>query len=99
MWQDLRYGARMLMKKPGFSLIAILMLALGIGANTAIFTVVDAALLRSLPYKAPERLYPLWEATPQQEFAQREFSTRIFRIINKIGFLKRSQRTGATPRF
>jgi putative ABC transport system permease protein len=74
LWQDLRYGVRMSMKQPGFTLIAILMLALGIGANTAIFTVVDAALLRALPYKAPERLYHLWEATPQKEYAQREFS-------------------------
>src|SRR6266542_4296531 len=72
--QDLRYGARMLMKKPGFTLVAILTMALGIGANTAIFTVVDAALLRSLPYKSPERLYHLWEARPQKEFPQREFS-------------------------
>src|SRR5262245_66393187 len=78
LWQDLRYGARVLLKKPGFTLIAILMLALGIGANTAIFTVVDAALLRSLPYNAPERLYHLWEATPQKEFAQREFSYSDF---------------------
>src|SRR5262245_43704268 len=74
LWQDLRYGARMLMRKPGFTLIAVITLALGIGGNTAIFTVVEAALLRNLPYKSPESLYHLWESTPQKEFAQREFS-------------------------
>jgi predicted permease len=72
--QDLRYAFRTLMKKPGFTLIAVVTLALGIGGSTAIFTVVDAALLRGLPYKSPERLYHLWESTPQKEFAQREFS-------------------------
>jgi putative ABC transport system permease protein len=72
--QDLRYAIRTLLKKPGFTLIAIMTLALGIGASTAIFTVVDAALLRGLPYKSPDRLYHLWESTPQKEFAQREFS-------------------------
>jgi predicted permease len=72
--QDMRYAFRTLLKKPGFSLIAILTLAIGIGGSTAIFTVVDAALLRGLPYKSPEQLYHLWEKRPQQEFSQREFS-------------------------
>ncbi len=74
LFQDLRYGIRTLLKQPGFSMVAIIILALGIGASTAIFTVVNAALIRSLPYRAPEQLYHLWETTPQKEYARREFS-------------------------
>src|SRR5258708_18920263 len=73
-WQDLRYAARTLFKKPAFTLIAVVRLALGIGGSTSIFTVVDAALLRGLPYKSPDRLYHLWEQTPKQEYPRREFS-------------------------
>src|ERR687886_279649 len=76
--QDVRYAARRLSKSPGFALVAVGALALGIGANTAIFSVVNSVLLRPLPYPAPEQLVQLWEARPRQNMPRVEIAPHEF---------------------
>jgi hypothetical protein len=77
LWQDLRYGARMLMKQPGFALTAILTLSLGIGANAAIFTLLHAVMMKNLPVADPDALvrigddiYPVSQQTPRRRLTR-----------------------------
>src|ERR671912_686764 len=76
--QDLRYGARMLLKHPGYTLIAVITLALGIGANTAIFSIINGVLLRSLPYEQPDQIVTLWENNTKENISRDDVSPGNF---------------------
>jgi len=78
LWQDVRYGARMLWKSPNYTLIAVITLALGIGANTAVFSVINTMLLRSLPFPESERLALVWDDRPAGNWPQLPLSLPNF---------------------
>src|SRR5882724_2857272 len=77
-WRDLRHALRLLWRRPGFSAIVIVTLTLGIGANTAIFSVINAVLLRQLPYKEPDRLAMLWSEDPAHDIHEGRVSIPNF---------------------
>ena len=82
-FMDVRYGVRMLRKNPGFAAVAVLTLALGIGANTAVFGVVNAVLLRPLPFKQPSRLMMLFEGIPKLGFPKMGFSAPDLAVFER----------------
>ncbi|MEN3330906.1 MAG: hypothetical protein V7641_271 [Blastocatellia bacterium] len=74
LWLDIRYGFRLFVKKPGFTLIVVLTLALGIGANTAIFGIINTVLMHPLPFREPHRLVMLWETNLEEGVSQDQVS-------------------------
>src|SRR5262245_25247440 len=83
MMQDIRFGVRMLLKSKAFTAVAVLMLVLGIGANTAVFSIVDAVLLQALPYAEPERLVVLGGLNRQRGNGTFTFSHQQWQVLQE----------------
>src|SRR5258708_23416089 len=84
LWKDIRFGIRILWKSPGFTFVALFALVLGIGANTAIFSVVNAVFLKPLPFHDPDRLVLVWEQSP------RTSQTKVANPQNLADWIKRN---------
>ena len=91
LWKDFRFATRVLLKSHGFTAVALVALVLGIGANTAIFSVVNAVLLRPLPFRDPSRLVMVWEYSPR---------TKASNVANgaTLRSCPRNQSTASAPR-
>ncbi len=85
LWRDLGFACRRLWKQPGVSLVALAALALGIGANTAIFSLLDAVVLKPLPYRHAERIVAVWASAPEQGLPQTEISFPKMRALGEQG--------------
>ncbi len=98
-WQDLRYGFRTLLRNPGFCAVAILALALGIGPNSAIFTMVNAVLLKPLPMPEPDRVVMIWETLLKSGFDQMPVSAANYPGLEEAGYvpLTRCRRPSRSP--